>query len=207
MFFTTAYRLVRAESLLIYDNHYSLAESRNRVVLTALKNSCDYLFLIDTDIFTYRCEDRRCSIFYDVFNYMLENYRDYPVIGVYHYSKRGHPNVYRARWSEDIYSSVLEPVVLEGGVTRVDAQGIGVLMVRKEVLESLDYPYFRVLADYRDGSLYEVGEDIYFFYKLYRRGIPCYATADIVALHGGEYFLDHRGRVFTSLSFEFELDR
>jgi GT2 family glycosyltransferase len=205
MYFATAFRYIRHEAVLIYDNHYSLAESRNRVVLSALKNSCDQLFLIDTDIIAYRCDSGKCSIFYDVFNYMLENYKDYPVIGVYHYSKRGHPNVYRAEWSEDLYHTVLTPIKLDKGVHKVDAQGIGILLVSPKVLQDVGYPYFRVLSDYKNGTLFEVGEDVYFFYRLHEKGIPSYCTADIVALHSGEYFLDHLGRVHISIPFEFNV--
>jgi len=203
MYFATAFRHIKHEAVLIYDNHYSLAESRNRVVLSALKNSCDQLFLIDTDIFAYKCENKKCSIFYDVFNYMLENYKDYPVIGVYHYSKRGHPNVYRAEWSEDLYHTVLTPITLGRGVHKADAQGIGILLVSPKVLRDVGYPWFRVLSDYKNDVLFEVGEDVYFFYRLHEKGIPSYCTADIVALHSGEYFLDHLGRVHTSMPFEF----
>ena len=205
MYFTTAFRRIKHEAVLVYDNHYSLAESRNRVVLSALRVNCSYLFLIDTDIFAYWCDSGRCSIFYEVFNYMLESYKDYPVIGVYHYSKRGHPNVYRAEWSEDIYGTKLTPLRLDRGVHRVDAQGIGVLMIDTNVLKELGYPWFRVLSELRDNTLYEVGEDIYFFYRLHRANVPSYCTADIVALHSGEYFLDHLGRVHTSIPFEFNV--
>jgi len=205
--FSNMYRVLSRPATLIYDNHYDIAVSRSKVAETFLRaTDCEKLILVDTDIIPYMCTEKsellECSVNYNVLNELLDKYYDYPVISIYHWSKKFEPNAYRIKslkkWGRDIYIVDYEPLYLKPGtgVHEVDYAGIGITMIDRKVLEAVGFPWFKVVyTKLRDGRNYELGEDVYFYMKLREKGIKAYVTTDIVALHLGELALDIDNRV------------
>ena len=205
--FSNMYRVLSRQATLIYDNHYDIAVSRSKVVEAFLRaTNCEKLILVDTDIIPYTCTEKsellECTVNYNALNELLDKYYEYPVISIYHWSKKFEPNVYRIKslrkYSRDIYIVDYEPLYLRpgSGVYEVDYAGIGITMIDRKVLETVSFPWFKVVySKLRDGRTYELGEDVYFYMKLKEKGIKAYVTTDIVALHLGEFALDLNNKV------------
>lgn len=203
MVFANIARLVRHELILAHDTHFALDVSRNTVVNNILAYNPDYVFLMDTDIFPMKLVGGAWELFYDVVNFMVEQYGRHDVVGVYHYSKRGHPNVYRFTKKKkfmDFEYWEYEPVQLElgSGLHRVDAMGLGLVMFKPEVFVKVQYPWFRIvhLYDPEKRESFTMGEDLYFFNKAREAGVQVYVTTDVLALHESEAYLWVDGRAF-----------
>jgi hypothetical protein len=201
------YRVLSRPASLVFDNHFDIAVSRSKVVETFLRaTNCEKLILVDTDIVPYKCTEKsellECSVNYDALNELLDKYYDYPVISIYHWSKKFEPNVYRIKslkkYARDVYIVDYEPLYLRpnSGVHEVDYAGIGITMIDRKVLEAVGFPWFKIVyTKLKDGRNYELGEDVYFYMKLHEKGIKAYVTTDIVALHVGEFALDLNNKV------------
>lgn len=205
--FSNMYRVLSRPASLVFDNHFDIAVSRSKVVETFLRaTNCEKLILVDTDIVPYKCTEKsellECSVNYDALNELLDKYYDYPVISIYHWSKKFEPNVYRIKslkkYARDVYIVDYEPLYLRpnSGVHEVDYAGIGITMIDRKVLEAVGFPWFKIVyTKLKDGRNYELGEDVYFYMKLHEKGIKAYVTTDIVALHVGEFALDLNNKV------------
>ena len=203
--FANIVRVVKHELILAHDTHFSIDVSRNHVIRSLLPYNPDYIFIIDTDIFPLKCSSTQCSIFYDVINYMIDNYSNYDVIGVYHYSKKIEPNVYefgerKTLNNIDVYELRPMKLNINSGVHRVDAFGIGLVMIKPEIFNTLPYPWFRIEVVYDSNTKTEIviGEDVYFFYKCRKHNINVYVTTDIIAMHESQLYLFVDSRVFNN---------
>lgn len=71
---------------------------------------------------------------------------------------------------------------LPSGITEVDACGATGVLIKRHVLESMQYPWFKVLYK-NDGSGIDCGEDFYFCLKCKEYGYKVYADFDLVQNH------------------------
>jgi len=205
--FSNMYRVLSRPASLVFDNHFDIAVSRSKVVEAFLRaTNCEKLILVDTDIVPYKCTEKsellECSVNYNALNELLDKYYDYPVVSIYHWSKKFEPNVYRIKslkkYARDVYIVDYEPLYLKPntGIHEVDYAGIGITMIDRKVLEAVGFPWFKIVyTKLRDDRNYELGEDVYFYMKLREKGIKAYVTTDIVALHVGEFALDLNNKV------------
>lgn len=69
----------------------------------------------------------------------------------------------------------------EGELVRVDSTGAGALLIKREVFERLEEPFFKFILTNK-GRDY-LGEDIYFCRKLAEEGIPIHVDTSIVCQH------------------------
>jgi len=69
----------------------------------------------------------------------------------------------------------------EGELVKVDSTGAGALLVKREVFERLEEPYFKFILT--DGGKNYLGEDIYFCRKLAEEGIPIHVDTSIMCQH------------------------
>ena len=70
-------------------------------------------------------------------------------------------------------------------IIQCDATGGACLLIRRDVLELMEPPWFRtVVAD--DGADIITGEDIYFFDKLKAMDIPCHIDTRIITHHAAD---------------------
>lgn len=191
--------------IVIYDNHFNLAVARDRIVKKALDSRVSKLIFIDTDVYPYKLVDGKVTYYPEALLSLYENYKDYKVVCVNHYSKLGHQNVYmfktynkvclNKKCSDRIEFPVLEPLKLEPntGLHKVDACGMGITMIDMDVFRSIEPPWFKFEQVYSNGVLYDMGEDVYFFKKLKENNIDVYVTTDILALHEIKLFVDVNG--------------
>jgi hypothetical protein len=191
----------RVKAGIIYNKAPGVDLSRNALVLTALKTPAKYFLFWDTDVIPFKfTEDGRLEPFVGLVQYMYdlaESTGEAIVSGVY-FGKNNLPTMYsidiekyRATGELDWkpYSIVL------GKRYYVDAIGMGLAMIRREVFESLDFPWFKYVYELRNGTVYEVSEDIYFCLKARLKGYRILVDTSIYGKHIMEGAMLHDGRV------------
>jgi len=70
----------------------------------------------------------------------------------------------------------------QDGLIQVDGVGTGCLLVRRDVLEGMQPPWFKFLYNEEDGSL-KLGEDFYFSRRLKQNGVPIHVSTEFVCSH------------------------
>ena len=70
---------------------------------------------------------------------------------------------------------------LKPGLMRVDASGMGCVVIAREVFEKVEKPWFKWTYDPHTGE--GMGEDRYFFIKAKRAGIPTMANTHLRCTH------------------------
>jgi len=68
------------------------------------------------------------------------------------------------------------------GLIEVDGVGTGCLLIRRDVLENMQPPWFKFLYNEEDGTL-QLGEDFYFSRRLSEQGVPLHVSTDHVCSH------------------------
>lgn len=68
------------------------------------------------------------------------------------------------------------------GLQKADAVGGSGLLVRRDVFEVIEPPWFRMVLDERTGLLRQ-GEDFYFCDRLFEAGFDVYADCDLIQRH------------------------
>ena len=63
------------------------------------------------------------------------------------------------------------------GMMRVDAMGMGGVMMKREVFDMIDFPYF--LTGYSKVDDYHKGEDVHFFKQCKKEGVDVWCDADL----------------------------
>lgn len=189
----------------IYDMHFNLAVARNRIVKKAQDQRVFKLFFIDSDVYPYRVIDGKPSYFPSIIKYLYDNYKDYKVVCVNHYSKKGSQNVYRITEVKKICANktcsskidfpVIEPLNLEPntGLHKVDVCGMGITMIDMDVFNNIDPPWFKFEHVANSEGEFDIGEDVYFFTKLKKNKIDVYATTDVLLLHEMQLYVDAKG--------------
>jgi len=72
----------------------------------------------------------------------------------------------------------------EGSLVQIHATGAGALLIKREVFDQLERPYFKFMN--REDGLKITGEDIYFCQKLMEADIPIYVDTSILSQHIGD---------------------
>jgi len=192
---------IRVRANIIYNKAPGVDLSRNALVLAGLKTPAKYFLFWDTDVIPFKyTEDGRLEPFVGLVQYMYdlaESTGEAIVSGVY-YGKNNMPTMF----SIDIekYRATGELDWKPYGITLgkryyVDAVGMGLAMIRRDVFESLDYPWFKYVYELRGNTTYEVGEDIYFCLKARLKGYRILVDTSIYGKHIMEGALLHDGRV------------
>lgn len=184
---------IRGIQTSIFDNSSSLvSENRNILVQQFLDHPFKgtHLFFLDTDM----------GVPADGIRKLLE--ADKPIISGLYVDKKFGLFVARRRLSRYRYTPVQEqwskysipgkgaPWVLKeelrDKVLECDAAGAGCLLIRREVLEKVSYPWF--FEDYdtastRHGRESMVSEDFSFFYKAAQAGFRAYVHTGVLCVH------------------------
>lgn len=147
-------------------------DQREGLVKTALSEGCDAVLFIDSDMRFPK----------DIISIMLS--RNVPILGVNAVTRR-RPVLSTAlnlELTEDdetgkITSTRWLKVDSRGkqGIEQVTAVGFGVTLIRKEVFEKLETPFFD--AQWSPRGI--IGEDVYFCLKAFDAGIPTYVDHDL----------------------------
>ena len=142
----------------------SCAENRNKLVTDFLKTDFEWLLLLDADTIPPS----------DILN-MTENNVDVCSGLYYVWIKNGlHPLAMNK--VDNSYQ-----VSKETGLFEVDGIGGGTLLIRREILEKIDPPYFLVTHD-SDG-LVEQGNDLYFCEKVKKAGFKIWVDTSYRSDH------------------------
>lgn len=163
-----------------------ICKNRNHVGAAFLTyTDCDYLLMLDADN----------GLTAEGLDYFMEDFRDRDVgivTGKYLYKgdKRGlmvcgycppaATKNFHASLPENAFATDVVNVTQAMGRAVV---GCGCLMVRRDVLASLPYPWFRVVWDGNETGTTMVGEDLYFSYLAQDHGYDIYLDQRIKSPH------------------------
>lgn len=153
---------------------YPLECQRNNQIFDFLKEGRTYthLFLLDSDNVPQRGT--------------IEKFLDYDLDVVHAVGAAlidGNV-VITAGWTEDEYKFRRYNINHEDakGLQKVDGVGASGVLIKREVIEALEYPYFKVEYDDNDGTLI-LGEDYYFSRKIREAGFEIWADFDMKMQH------------------------
>ena len=174
------------------NKHFRIDVARNRLVKDALKDGCDRILFIDTDI--YPCTYRDGKFYYrpDAVYVLWQNH--YPIVSACYWSKKNCPALYeledpKAKKPFRILYVDIEEIANE--VFYVDAVGLGFCLIERKIFEEIDYPWFeyRVDYDFDAEEEREISEDLSFFMKV-KEAIP-----DMKVLVDGRVICKHEAEV------------
>jgi len=171
-FYDYLHHLNRSVDTLIFIPHdRSPAHGRNLIVEEARRNNCTHVCFIDDDM----------AFKPDVLDKLLRHDVDV-VSGLYFQRTYPHQPLVFDSFDEDgnaffIYLDDNKPE----GLINIVAAGLGFCLIKLDVFDRLQKPYFRL------GELdpEQWSDDIGFFYRLYRLGIKCYCDLDCRIGHIG----------------------
>jgi hypothetical protein len=140
-------------------------EMRNTISMQALKLDCTHLIFID------------CDMVYPADTIMKLLSHDKDIIGALTFKRWPpfNPIVYEG---EQYKMSLMDPIP-DDSIVEVTATGTGCLMIKTEVFDHLDYPWFEFTQ--KDDK--PVGEDINFCYRARDAGYKIYIDTSIMTEH------------------------
>lgn len=169
------------------------APSRCRIADRFLEEEKEqYLLFVDADMH-FKVEDVQ-----KLYNALEENPKIGAICG--HYAKRStYPPLGLANWKNedglflppDLQKEREAKYIQEGAVVPVDVFGAGLLMISKEAMKSVDFPYFeaRFMENPHDPSKHKmthVTEDYDFLHKLRAKGFTPCVHFGVLAGHVGD---------------------
>lgn len=159
------------------DSGYTIAENRNYLAAQAIRNDCDYLFMVDDDmIFPPQTLKLLISRDKDIIG-LPYNVKMLPKPGT---DERQRHNV--TYFPDD--ESLKEPFRTEP--IEVIAIGAGVILIKTDVLKKVPQPHFGF--DMYPNGMTKVGEDSWFCYKAAENGFKIWVEPTLEGLgHVGEY--------------------
>ena len=156
------------EVIVSYPSAKPITHNRNMIVqkFLAIKD-CDYLMMIDSDIIPTPDILKLVDFEKDIITPLMLVFQKDSLIPLY--LKRNLDGIYDA-------GNYLE----EKGLQEVDATGTGCIIIKREVLEKLEYP-FRNEYD-RDG-IKKLGNDLSFCQRAKKLGFKVWVHLDYIADH------------------------
>lgn len=157
-----------------YIKGYDCAKARNEIAKEAIEGSFDYVLMVDSDVV--------------IPNHTLDCFLEYPadiVLGLCprKNTKQKRCEIYRLGDGFQDYFTYDEipevpRLVIKGG-------GFACAMIRTEVFQKLEYPYFRYV-EYASGE--SLSEDLYFCTKATEAGIIIQADTRVRCGHASRFF-------------------
>ena len=145
--------------------------ARNEIVTEFLKSDCTHLLFIDADTIPPQ----------NVIDKMLEH--DVPIITaitpIVEYDEKS--QMFYKKWNcVDLNDKHVKP---NTGVVEVKGAGASCIMIKREVFEKIERPYYRFLYQDDSGKDVCVSEDIYFIAKAVGAGYKCLADTSLICKH------------------------
>jgi len=148
--------------------------ARNTLTKRALDDGCDYIMFIDADmILPPNTIDELIDM-------------NLPIVSGLYFTK-GKPYLPVARIKkneDDIDHKFLEDFEFNE-VIKVAGVGLGCCLIKAEVFNSIEYPYFKFEWQEIKGKLHQIAEDLYFCDKVKKSGYDTYLNTGIVCGHFG----------------------
>jgi len=160
--------------IVITDKNIPLDYSRTLIVNKAIENNADVLVFIDSDIVL--C-DKDFNKINNALSMLVEKVREHPVVTGLYWLKRGVLNIYDFQIVDNfpILSFYTDRIP-----DFVDGAGLGIVAVDTKVFKEVEKPWFRFVLDDKDRL---IGEDVYFFTKLKKKGIRVRVEKNVWGLH------------------------
>jgi len=163
---------------------YGLPLARNILVENALKSGADYILFVDSDMIPETPSDPNMAlrILYEC---------NAPVVSALYRVKKKEGYTY-AMWLKDPKGRGYVAVEKwTGNYIKVDAVGLGFCLIKTEVFEKMDKPYFHwELQD-------EISEDFYFCEKVKKLGYTIRVMTDVRFSHIGIFKVTSDGKIIT----------
>ena len=157
-------------ALMTSDGAYS-DTLRDDMAKNAMLINCDYIYWIDADQ-TYPSNSPEVLMKHIDSGKMI-------VGGVTPHRANGYPNIYAACDDSPLYKQ--SKTLLGGGLVKVDATGLGGIMMNPEVFRKMEYPWFRMSWDKEIND--RLGMDFTFYKNCERAGIDVWCDTDLVYGH------------------------
>ena len=163
-----ARRFDYVQQVLFFPGLYPVDLARNQIVKEFLKTDADFLFMIDDDVIPPR----------NALEKLLFDDKDI-VSGVY----PAHTKDVDGRPQPPAPLAIRDGEPVHGsGLEKVDWGGAGCLLVKREVFEAIDKPWFEFEFT-EDHSLMTVSEDVHFFNLAKAQGFEVWADFDVQCGH------------------------
>lgn len=156
------------------SNVLPIDRNRTELVRGGMENpDVTHFLFLDTDIIPPRKDFIDVMVSYDL-----------PIVGLL-CTKKTKPYepimlVEDARLQDTLNGFLIK---FDRGLVKVDGTGTGCLMVKREVFEALEAPYFRFLTSYQDGM--HISEDMYFIKNSKEAGFDTYVDTAHPCTHVG----------------------
>jgi len=162
--------------------------AREKTVEDALRTDPDWILFMDSDVVPPR----------DVFQRLARHGVDI-VSGLYYMDNPD--GVHPAMWRLDEEESPAISGYDREGLVNVDAVGFGCLLVSREVIDTLERPWFRWTKGYDDhpwdlqhqGEKPGISEDFYFCHKAQEAGYDIYVDTTVKCMHEKKCLLTDDG--------------
>ena len=148
--------------------------ARNVLAKRALADGCDYLMFIDADmILPPNTIDELIDM-------------NLPIVSALYFTK-GKPYlpVARIKKNEDDEDHKFLEDFEFNEIIKVAGTGFGCILIKAEVFQKIEYPYFKFEWKELNGKLQQVAEDLYFCDKARKAGYETYLNTGIVCGHYG----------------------
>ena len=160
------------EFLPIFRYGSIISENRERIIVIAKQQKCDYVFFVDSDI----------SFEPSIINELLVHDKEI-VSGMYHY--RFLPKTPVNKFFNGQRETVNSIPEIPKELFSVPATGGGCLLVRASVFDEIQSPYFPM--EYDEAGNVKVTEDIGFCEKVRAAGYSIWIDPNLHVRHTGDY--------------------
>lgn len=159
------YRTIHAERF--EDLRKTLVHSRNILRDEFLKSDCDYFFSLESDVL----------IEADTIESLMGKDKDF-ISGIYCYAS-GAPIAFDySYYSDDMRQRVRTDVCREGRVIEIKITGLGLLLVKRHILEKIKFRY----EDNASGT-----DDVWFSLDAIELGVSIFLDTSVRCKHFGNY--------------------
>ena len=148
-------------------------EGRNRIVKTAIDNKCDYIFFIDSDTLIQKGQLEK----------LLSHDKD-AISGISYMKQLPYYSLIRKKIGYRLYN----PIEQSGTeLIRIDGAGLGCFLVKTDVFNNIEYPWFQFKYVKHEDKWRHVGEDLYFCDQLENAKIEMYCDPTVQCVHIGTH--------------------
>lgn len=145
--------------------------ARVQIVDEFMKSDCTHLLFIDSDTIPPQ------TALYDLLKH------DKPVVSALTpiIEHNDHTKQWYKKWN--CVNGKDEHVKPNQGLVPIKGAGSSCILIRRDVFEKIEKPYYSFLYKDDNGKDVEVSEDIHFIIKCLQKGIECFADTDIICKH------------------------
>jgi len=177
----------------LIDLHIPIDLSRNKIVESAKREGCDYLFFIDSDVLI---EDGQLER-------LLYHNKDV-VTGVYYQRIPPYNPLPRKKVSKNLYV----PIEPDGqDIIDIDGVGLGCILIKMDIFDKIRYPWFEFKYHRDHGKWSQLSEDLNFCQKLQDIGVRICCDQTVQCRHLGAEISPSLSHVYKEFRISLEKER